>query len=105
MAEYAWVTTPDPSGFVPWLKCKGLSNHMTYCNRKVSRLLDRSDQTASTGKRAALLNQADKIMSNEVPVIPLYAQPSILVHKSAVKGMINNPSLYGPTWNAENWHF
>jgi peptide/nickel transport system substrate-binding protein len=105
MAEYAWVTTPDPSGFVPWLKCKGLSNHMTYCNKKVSRLLDASDQMSSPSKRAATLNQADKIMSNEVPVIPLYAQPSILVHKSAVKGMINNPSLYGPTWNAEAWHF
>ena len=46
-------------------------------------------------------------MSNLVPVIPLYAQPAILVHKSAVKGMANsnNPALIGPTWNAEQWHF
>ncbi len=41
----------------------------------------------------------------EVPVIPLYAQPSVLVHKSSVKGMVNNPSSYGPSWNAEAWHF
>jgi ABC-type transport system substrate-binding protein len=44
-------------------------------------------------------------MSTSVPVIPLYAQPSILVYKTSVKGMINNPSSLGPSWNIYAWHF
>ncbi len=105
MAEYAWVTSPDPSFAVPWLKCKGGSNYMTFCNKTVTRLLNASDKALNVTKRAALFNQADKLMSTSVPVIPLYAQPSILVYKSSVKGMLNNPSVWGPTWNAQAWHF
>jgi len=108
IAEYAWVTSPDPSAFTTWLECAnqgGESNHMTYCNKKVTKLLKQGDRTSNVAKRTAILTQADKIMSNEVPVVPLYAQPSVLVHKSSVKGMVNNPSFYGPSWNAEAWHF
>jgi peptide/nickel transport system substrate-binding protein len=105
MAEYAWVTSPDPAFAVPWLKCKGGSNYMTFCNAKVSRLLNQSDVTTSVTKRAKLFNQADSLMSTSVPVIPLYAQPSILVYKTSVKGMINNPSVLGPSWNIWAWHF
>jgi ABC-type transport system substrate-binding protein len=110
MAEYAWVTTPDPSGFTSWLECPnrgGDSNHMTYCDNVVTNNLKKADRSTNEKARAALLNKTDARMSNEVPVIPLYAQPAILVHKSSVKGMgaSNNPALVGPTWNAEAWHF
>jgi len=105
MAEYAWVTSPDPSFTVPWLKCKGGSNYMTFCDKKVTSLLNLTDKTLSPAKRSAYFNQADAIMANSVPVIPLYAQPSFLVYKSAVKGMLNNPSVLGPSWNAQAWRF
>jgi peptide/nickel transport system substrate-binding protein len=108
MAEYAWVTTPDPSGFTTWLECAdqgGDSNHMTWCNQTVTKLLKQGDRTANPSARTKIINKADSIMAGLVPVIPLYAQPAILVHKASVKGMVNNPSLFGPTWNAETWHF
>jgi peptide/nickel transport system substrate-binding protein len=110
MAEYAWVTTPDPSGFTSWLECAnrgGEQNHMTFCDNVVTNNLKKADRTTNNAVRTKLLNKTDLRMSNEVPVIPLYAQPSILVHKSSVKGMgaSNNPALVGPTWNAEAWHF
>ena len=75
------------------------------CNQKVTNLLKAGDRTANPSKRTKIVNQADSIMSGLVPVIPLYAQPAILVHKSSVKGMgnSNNPALIGPTWNAEDW--
>jgi hypothetical protein len=46
-------------------------------------------------------------MANDVPSIPLYSQPSLLIYKSGIKGMgtANNGSSTGPTWNAENWHW
>lgn len=106
MAEYAWVTSPDPSGFVPWLKCGGESNHMTYCNRAVTRFLNQSDVTLNAKKRAALFNKANALMAQDVPSIPLYAVPVIQVSKNAVKGLgAPNPTSFGPTWNAHLWKF
>ena len=106
MAEYAWVTSPDPSYTVAWLKCKGESNNTTYCNRRASRLLERSDKTLNARARAKLFVQADKIMSADVPVIPLYAVPVIYVHKNAAKALgAPNPSSWGPTWNSHLWKF
>jgi peptide/nickel transport system substrate-binding protein len=107
MAEYAWVTSPDPGGLsVPWLGCRKPSNNMTYCNRRVTSLLNRTDVTLNVKQRAALFNQADAIMAREVPVIPLYAVPVIYVHKNAVKALgAPNPSSFGPTWNVHAWKF
>jgi peptide/nickel transport system substrate-binding protein len=106
MAEYAWVTSPDSSFSVPWLGCKKPSNNMTYCNNKVTSLLNKSDATVNTTARAKLFNQANAIMSNDVPVIPLYAVPVIYVHKNSAKGLgAPNPSSVGPTWNAHTWKF
>ncbi len=106
MAEYAWVTTPDSSFTVPWLACGKPSNNMTYCNRTVSKLLNQTDVTFDTKKRAALFNKANDLMAKDVPVIPLYAVPVISVSKSTVKGLgTPNPTSLGPTWNAHLWHF
>jgi peptide/nickel transport system substrate-binding protein len=107
MAEYAWVTSPDPAGLsVSWLGCKKPSNNMTYCNRKVTQLLDKTDVTLNNKRRAALFNQADAIMAKEVPVVPLYAVPVILVHKNAAKALGGpNPTSFGPTWNVHGWKF
>jgi peptide/nickel transport system substrate-binding protein len=107
MSEYAWVTSPDPAALsVPWLACKKPSNNMTYCNKKVTSLLNKTDVTLNAKKRTALFNQADAIMAKEVPSIPLYAVPVILVNKNGVKNMgAPNPTSYGPTWNGHLWKY
>jgi len=106
MAEYAWVTSPDSSFSVAWLGCKKPSNNMTYCNSKVTALLNKSDVTLNSKARAKLFTQANAQMAKDVPVIPLYAVPVIYVHKSSLKGTGGpNPSSVGPTWNAHVWKF
>jgi peptide/nickel transport system substrate-binding protein len=106
MAEYAWVTSPDSSFTVPWLACGKPSNNMTYCNRKVSSILNKTDTTLNAKQRSNLFNQANKLMAADVPVIPLYAVPVIQVSKNSVKGMGSpNPTSLGPTWNAYAWKF
>jgi peptide/nickel transport system substrate-binding protein len=106
MAEYAWVTSPDSSFAVPWLACGKPSNNMTYCNRAVTKLLNRTDVTLNSKKRSALFNQANALMAKDVPSIPLYAVPVVLVHKNSVKGMgAPNPTFLGPTWNVHAWKY
>ena len=105
LAEYAWVGAPDPSGFDAIWGCGGDSNYTSYCNRKVTNLFNAGDSELDPTKRQADYEQADQLMSVDVPAIPLYSQPSILVYKKGILGMdkSNNPTLVGPTWNIETW--
>ena len=103
LAGFAWVTTADPAGFVPIWGCGGLENYLTYCNRKATALLKQSNSQLDPQKRIALFQQADAMMANDVPSIPLYARPNPLVWKSGITGMKNNPSNVGFTWNIEDW--
>jgi hypothetical protein len=36
-------------------------------------------------------------------MIPLFQRPTYLVYKTSVKGMVDNPSSQGPSFNAEAW--
>ena len=42
---YAWVGTPDPVGTVNIHRCGGTQNHQNYCDRAVSRVLLKSNET------------------------------------------------------------
>jgi len=103
LALFAWVGTPDPAGSVEIWKCNGAQNYMEYCNKKVSRLLEASDVQLNPKKRFALFNQADALMANDIPTIPLYQKPTYFVYKAGIKGMKDNATNQGPTWNAEKW--
>jgi ABC-type transport system substrate-binding protein len=105
VAEYAWVGSPDPSGFESIWGCGGDSNYTSYCNRKVTNLFNAGDQELDVTKRQADYEQADALMANDIPAVPLYSQPSIFVYKKGIKGMerANNPTNTGPTWNIEQW--
>jgi glutathione transport system substrate-binding protein len=103
LALFAWVGTPDPAGSVEIWKCNGAQNYMEYCNRKMSRLLEASDVQLNVKKRFALFNQADALMANDIPTIPLYQKPTYLVYKAGIKNMKDNATNQSPTWNAEQW--
>ena len=103
LALYAWVGTGDPAGWVDIYGCGGESNWKNYCNRTVTNLLRRSDSSLVPKTRASLVNQADAIMATNVPVIPLYQKPTYFVYKTKLRGLVDNPTLQGPTWNTESW--
>jgi len=113
LAEFAWLGGPDPSGFDAIYQCQnnalnlGGSNYKLYCNKSVDALIKAGDSELNPTKRTADFQKAAAIIADDVAIIPLYAPPSILVYKSAIKGMenSNNPTLLGPTWNIEQWHW
>jgi peptide/nickel transport system substrate-binding protein len=113
LGEYAWIGGPDPSGFDAIYQCYdakknlGGSNYKRYCSKKVDSLIKKGEVNFNPAKRTAQYQQAAKITSNAIAVIPLYAPPQIFVYKRALKGAStsNNPTLEGPTWNLEKWHW
>ena len=100
---FTWIGSPDPGGSVEIHKCAGDQNDGVYCNQKVTKLLDSSQNEVNPAKRAALLNQADALMAKDLPTLPLFARPGFLISKSSVTNVLKNPTSEGPTWNSELW--
>ncbi|HEY7207512.1 MAG TPA: peptide ABC transporter substrate-binding protein, partial [Gaiellaceae bacterium] len=69
---FAWVGTPDPSGSTAIWSCPnagGSSNFMNYCNARATALMKKADNTLVPKVRAALENQADSLIANDVPSV------------------------------------
>jgi peptide/nickel transport system substrate-binding protein len=103
LAMFTQIVTTDPHYVVSTFSCGSPSNYFEYCNRTVTNLLGRSDRELNDAKRLALVNRAGAIMGNDVPVIPLFQRPTYFVFKTSIKGMVDNPTSQGPSFNAENW--
>jgi peptide/nickel transport system substrate-binding protein len=103
MFLFTWIGSPDPGGSVEIHKCNGDQNDQVYCNRKVTALLDKSQNTVDPAARTKLLNEADALMAKDLSQLPLFARPGFLIHKSSVANVLKNPTSEGPTWNSELW--
>ena len=103
LAMFTQLVTVDPHYVVSTFSCGNASNYTEYCNRTATNLLARSDRELNPAKRLALIMRVGKIFANDVPMIPLFQKPTYLVYKTSVKGMVDNPSSQGPSFNAENW--
>lgn len=104
LTEFAWGGSVDPGSFLAIWGCGGGENWLNYCSHATTGKLQAAQKQLNKKKRDADFIAADKIMSNDVPAIPLYALPDIVVYKHAVKGMSNDPAA-GFTWDMENWHW
>jgi peptide/nickel transport system substrate-binding protein len=100
---FAWVGNPDPAGSVEIWKCEGSQNFTGYCNEEVTTLLEASNTQLDEAERAASLNEADALMSQDIPTIPLYQKPTILAYNNKVHGMEDNPTQESFTWNIAEW--
>src|SRR5215210_5942701 len=103
LAMFAWVGSGDPVGQVDIYGCKGQSNWKGYCSKKVTDLFRASDAELNLTKRRTLVNKADNILALNLPTIPLYQKPTYFVYKSKLRGLTDNPTSAGPTWNVEHW--
>jgi peptide/nickel transport system substrate-binding protein len=103
LAMFTFLVTVDPHYVVANFSCGSGPNYTEYCNRTVTNLLARSDRELNLAKRLALVNRAGVIIGNDVPMIPLFQRPTYLVYKTSVKGMVDNPTSQGPSFNAESW--
>jgi len=103
LAMFTYLVTVDPHYNVSIFSCGLPGNYTEYCNRKVTKLLTQSDRELNDAKRIKLVNQVDTIMSNDVPMIPLFQRATYLVYKTNVHGLVDNASQQGPSFNAEAW--
>ena len=107
IALFAWVGTPFPSSNKALYTTEDPtlvnSNNTNYQNPEIVEIFDQAlvetDQEALTD----LYNQADEILWEDMPTIPLYQKPTFLPYRASIKGVEDNASTAGPLWNAYDW--
>jgi peptide/nickel transport system substrate-binding protein len=103
LAMFTYLVRVDPIYTVAIFSCGSPSNYTEYCNRSVTKLLERSSHELNDARRLRLVTTVGKVLGNDVPMIPLFQRPTYLVYKTSVKGMVDNASSQGPSFNAEAW--
>jgi peptide/nickel transport system substrate-binding protein len=93
----------DPVRQVDTYGCGGAANFMAYCSTAVTDALNASEVEIDPPARSAQVNEANRILAEDVPTIPLFLHPSFLAYRTALRCASRNPSSEGPTWNAEEW--
>jgi len=93
MFELGWVADyPDPENFLKIQFDSGsTNNHSQYANAEVDRLLEQADTEADEATRLSLYQQAEQIIVNEAPWIPLFHDKFSVLIKPYVKGYLLPP--------------
>ncbi|MGF1470255.1 MAG: ABC transporter substrate-binding protein [Rubrobacteraceae bacterium] len=106
MGEWAWISTPQPT-VTSLFSAEALppdgQNYYRYENPEASFLMGQADRAVDGKERAELLKQVQRIMADDLPVIPLYQYPVYYAYDENLKGPVVNPTLAGPFWNIEHW--
>jgi peptide/nickel transport system substrate-binding protein len=99
----AWLGSPDPNPTLEFWTCKGSYNYRSYCNQQVNDLIQQSRVTLDPQRRAELINQANELMADDLPALPLYQKPTLLAWDNKLDGPRPNPTTWGHLWNVEEW--
>ncbi|WP_455488499.1 ABC transporter substrate-binding protein [Haemophilus sp.] len=85
----------DPDGFMrPILSCNTqneITNLSNWCNEEFNHLMDRAIATSNLSERARAYNDAQELILQELPIIPIANVKRILVANSQVKGVEMTP--------------
>jgi ABC-type transport system substrate-binding protein len=108
MFDYAWTSpSPDISGWDNVYGCRTATeaqqNEQGYCNRTVDRLLERANTELNQTRQAVLVNQALAILARDLAILPLYQLPGMVIHRTAMRGVLENPYGIGPFWTVRQW--
>jgi ABC-type transport system substrate-binding protein len=101
LALYTWFFVPDLGGPTEIYRCGGSQNYTGYCQRLVTKDLAQSERIVDPARHGQVLNRADRQLAKDVPVIPLWDEPTAVTTQSTLRGV--TPSFPLPAWNAENW--
>jgi peptide/nickel transport system substrate-binding protein len=101
---FTWVQTPASKITSKDLyACGGEQNYMNYCNRRVTQLLNQTAVNLDEAQRTKLLQQADALIANDIPSIPMFVRPVFAISNKKMKGLTAPTTLEGSPWNANTW--
>jgi peptide/nickel transport system substrate-binding protein len=66
-------------------------NRGRYMNREVDRLLDQGRKTTDRAERKLIYAQAQKILAQDLPYVPLWWWKNIIVKRPSIQGFVPYP--------------
>ena len=104
LAIFAWVGGPLPAASASQVfGIDSETNLGAYVDDRVDELLTEATFTLDLDRQAELLNQADALMWETLPNIPVYQLPFFLAWDEKVQNIQDNPTTESFTWNLEEW--
>jgi peptide/nickel transport system substrate-binding protein len=111
LAFYAWVFDASTFGGSMWRSDRIPSeangykgqNYPGYMNDEVTRLLVETDASVDAAERAAKLARVQQILRADLPAIPMYFRPAVVVVRKGVTGIAPTGTLTPLAWNAQEW--
>jgi len=105
IADVAWFGSPFAvSGNQDIYRTGGGGNLGKFSHPTVDALFQQALGELDPARVAAIGNQIDQQLWNQLPTIPLYQVPSSLAWRQDLVNMADNPTA-GPFWNAGSWGF
>lgn len=84
-----WTQRPDPDGLFTYLfHSKSEANTSRYVNPEVDRLLDKARGLSNQSERAALYRQAQELMTQDLPYIPLFFSVEFAAMRDSVRNFV-----------------
>lgn len=89
MAYHGWgADYPDPQDWFHTLfGCTGGNNKYNYCNQTVDQVVARADTGTDLGERVQLYNQAQQIIVDDMPVVPLLVRGRMIVQQPYIQNL------------------
>ncbi len=103
VALFAWSGSSSVSPNAPIFSSTGGQNKGHYSNPQVDALMNQLQTATDKDAQTQIIEQADKIMWNDLATIPLFAWPGMAAYNSKVSGVVYQPSQSMIEWNMQNW--
>ncbi len=80
----------DPMSFLECFMSDNGNNRTGWASKEYDALIERATRTSDTGARHALFNQAEGLLLNEAPIVPVYHYTRVFLKSPRVKGWHSN---------------
>ncbi|WP_448625221.1 ABC transporter family substrate-binding protein [Geodermatophilus sp. URMC 64] len=105
-ALFAWVSTPFVASnqSIYYSPANGLGQNYTRTGTpEIDNLLAQMVSEPDPDKAAALANQVDVALWEQMATLPLYQKPTFIAYQANIQNVEDNASQAGPLWNSEQW--
>lgn len=89
LADYA-----DPINFLENFQTGHTMNRTAWSNKKFDQLIKDAKNEADETKRFEMMHEAEKILFDEMPIIPIHFYNQVTLQKDNVKGIVRHPVGY-----------
>ncbi|MBA2692037.1 MAG: hypothetical protein H0U65_06020 [Rubrobacter sp.] len=106
MGQWAWSSSPEPS-ITTLFGANNVApdgqNSYRYRSEEATELMEESDVTPDEDERVELLQQAQEVMAEDCPLVPLFQRPEIYAFSEELTGPEVNATVAGAFWNVGTW--